>query len=70
MYFLYVSQSSQKKLGNFFWGLPPEKKIVGVLDLPDFQEFGARTEFLEMTICFNEATRLLESTRSLVPSNF
>ena len=51
-----------KKVGQLFLGLPPEKKtffFVGVLDLPDFQEFGSHTEFLEMTI-----------TRSQVPSNF
>ena len=50
-------------------------EILGVLPLQkqlffSTLRFAKIAEYAEMTICFTEATRLLESTRSLVPSNF
>ena len=40
MYFLYVSRSQKKNLGNFFLVLPPEKAVFFWRG-SDFQEFGA-----------------------------
>jgi hypothetical protein len=45
-----------KKIWTTFVLFYPLKKLLlleGVLDLPDFQEFGSRTEMLEK-ICFFE----------------